>query len=525
MSNACIMRLRRFIALSAILAWLGCWNSAPAQSPGWTAAQSGLMPFLGAKPNAGSAPAPQMYQRPEIQHHAPLARLIENPDQTDGTPPFALTDQTGTIQRYVEPVPGVDLAAYVGQVVAVRNDTGSTLLASQLELPRQPLRPLVGTAEFASAGSSNASAFRAPRRTAIDKRVEPAQYIDNDDSSVQLLPDDMSLPGGQSAGPGTVGQLQVLGDGYPGYSSQMMPGQMMPGEMMPGEMYGPGCGPQGCNQPYCDPMQCGPGMMQPYAGSMVGPCPQCGQFHNAGGCGPQCGYGPTDGPAEPQGSQLSFDVEFMFYRVRMSDNVVGKLSESYQFTPRFILNFSGVGNLDGRVRYWLYERDTNLNSGGSIRFEFNVLDIEATHRFEGRRSQLVLAAGLRLADLQLRDDDDEQCGSDMLGLTMAADGLTPLICMSGGYCGWVYGGRVSLLGGDWGGDDNCSFLDEQFRDDNVFVTELYAGAEIARKCRNATIRGRVVFEIQNWRSDALAAHADIESIGFLGPALQIGADF
>src|SRR5438045_2452646 len=51
------------------------------------------------------------------QQRRPLARLIRNPDTTGGLPPYALTDQSGAIQRYVEPVPGVDLEPYVGYAV------------------------------------------------------------------------------------------------------------------------------------------------------------------------------------------------------------------------------------------------------------------------------------------------------------------------------------------------------------------------------------------------------------------------
>lgn len=63
------------------------------------------------------------------------ALLIRNPDTSDGTPDFALADQFGQVQRYVEPSPGIDLDSYVGERVTVRSDTGTTLLASQLELP------------------------------------------------------------------------------------------------------------------------------------------------------------------------------------------------------------------------------------------------------------------------------------------------------------------------------------------------------------------------------------------------------
>ena len=154
-----------------------------------------------------------------------------------------------------------------------------------------------------------------------------------------------------------------------------------------------------------------------------------------------------------------------------------------------------------------------------------MLDIEAVHRFEGRRTELALSGGLRLANIQLTDTADERSDSYQFGLTVAADGLTRVLCIPGGYCGWVYGGRVSILGGDWGGDDNSVFINRRIYDDNMLVTELYAGIEVARKCRVCTVRGRALYEMQNWRSDVLAQNAGIESIGFIGPAVQIGVDF
>ncbi len=464
------------------------------------------MPF--ANPNS----RPAMSENANSPRRAPLARLIENPDQTAGAPPFALTDQTGTIQRYVEPVPGIDLSAHLGQIVMVRNDTGLTLLASQLQLPRQSLYPLVGEPGRDASDSPGGLSYAAPRHMASGFGVEQAQYVDDDDSTVELLPNDMQLPGGSPGGPGRVPPLEMLGAGgeYGGFPSQMMPDGR----------YGPGCDPQ-----FCDPMQGAPGMMQPYSGPMVGPCPQCGGYHSNPGHYPDGGCDATANAPDSQRMHLYGDVEFNFLRPRFTEDALGKLSEAYEFSPRFILGVQNIGNLDARVRYWHYGRDTEVLGYGDIRLEFDVLDIEAVHRFEGRRSQLALAAGVRLAHLQLKDDADEKAASDMLGLTMAADGLTPCVRFSSGYCGWVYGGRVSLLGGDWGGDDNSVFIDHQVRDDNVLVTELYAGAQIARRFRNVELHGRVVFEIQNWRSDALASDADIESISFLGPGLQIGAGF
>jgi hypothetical protein len=76
------------------------------------------------------------------------ARLARNPHPEDGQPPFVLIDRYGGIQRYVEPTSGVDLERFVGETIAVRRDTGGTLLASQLDLPRS--RPLRDAAPLAA---------------------------------------------------------------------------------------------------------------------------------------------------------------------------------------------------------------------------------------------------------------------------------------------------------------------------------------------------------------------------------------
>jgi hypothetical protein len=72
---------------------------------------------------------------------AQRARLIHNPKLTAGLPKYALTDRSGTIQRYIEPLDGIDLEPHIDQVVIVQHDTGRTLLASQLQLPDTPAVP------------------------------------------------------------------------------------------------------------------------------------------------------------------------------------------------------------------------------------------------------------------------------------------------------------------------------------------------------------------------------------------------
>jgi hypothetical protein len=516
MSNAHVSQMSCLSASLALVLCIGVADLLRAESPEWRAPKKPIpkhdasMVRTDPDPEESAPPQPASKRKTlsntePARRPATLARLIVNPDQTAGAPPYALTDQTGTVQRYVEPVPGIDIAAYVGQIVGVQNDTGTTLLASQLNLPRQPLQPLAATAPHGNYGPNGTYGYPVaagypgmlPLRPVNQYSVQQAQYIDNDDSSVQLLPEDMPMPGG---GPQ---QLQMIG-GYPG---QMMPGQM--------------CGPEGCGPQYCDPNMCPPGMMQPYAGPMVGPCPQCGNYHEGGQC-ESCSASSNDNDSRPH---LYGAVDLLFFRPRFTEDAVGKLSETYELSPRFTLGVENLSDLGFRARYWLYGRDTNTLSGGDIRLELDVLDLEATHRIAGRRSQVDLSAGIRWANFRLSDVEDDQSSTDLLGLTMAADGLTKCLTYSGGYCGLVYGGRVSLLGGDWGGDDGSAFVDHRVRDDNMLVTELYAGAEIAHKLGPANVRARAIFEIQNWRSDALAQEADIESISLLGPGLQLGAEF
>ena len=478
MSNYCAFRLSRFVRRVAILAWIGSAPIALAQEGQWKAASDGLIPMLGLETLTGQVNPQNTNDRTAPPRRAPLAYLVENPDQTDGASPYALTDQSGTIQRYVEPVPGIDLTPHIGEVVVVRHDTGPTLLASQLELPNQPLYPMVG--ERGAGRFNDGPSYTRPRRTPYGGGIEQAAYVDNDDASVQLLPEEMPLPGHSSHAGGHVAPLPMMNAGAPCYPDQMM-------------MPGPG-GP-GCNSQYCDPVYVDPYGMQAYPGQMMSPYPQYGGNPISYQYGQQAPCNTCNTPTEPQRAHLSADVEFLFLRPRITSETLGKLSETYEFSPRFILEARNGGNLDVRARYWHYGRDVNLLNDDDIRLEFDVLDLEFVHRIEGRRSDLALAAGLRLAHLQLTDTFDERCGSDMVGLTAAADGLVQLGCFRGGYCGWVYGGRFSLLGGDWDGDDSSEFISSEVSDDNVVVSELYTGVEVARRCGNMNVGGRLLFEI------------------------------
>jgi hypothetical protein len=488
MANASVLRVGRVVAtILVVVSAAGAQIAWGQTSPG-NILPNGLLPLLSNQPGpntVSTAAYQQPMNMPNMQRRSPMARLIENPDQTDGAPPFALTDQTGTIQRYVEPVPGIELASHVGQVVTVRNDTGATLLASQLELPPQAFRPMVGNPDERYATATNA-AGNWRRAAEPASAVQQVQYVDNDDSSVQLLPEEGAVdPSGMA-------------------TSSLMPLDGMPQGM-----------PQGGEFPaYAEPI--GPPMVGPMAQpNMPMQYPPGMMGYPTGAC-----------DAPPARARLSADVELMLLRPQIAETATGKLSESYQFSPRIILELQGAGNFDGRLRYWNYDRNSDvLGTDQNIRLKFDVLDIEALHHFAARKSELTLSAGLRLAGLHLTDTANAECSTNLIGLTMAGDGMTPLGEFPGGHFGLVYGGRLSILGGNWGGDDNSQFVNQQVRNDNVLVHELYGGVELARRCGMFDIQARLLFEMQNWHSDVLAQNAGLDSIGIFGPGLQLGAEF
>jgi hypothetical protein len=264
----------------------------------------------------------------------PLARLVKTPDADVGRPPYALADQTGAIQRYVEPVPGIDLESSVNQIVTVRHDTGETLLASQLVLPDQGLFPMVGE----SYGRNSAIAARSS-----DRLVQQAEYVDNDDTTVELLEDGQPVPSAGGGMPGgAMPQGAIYPDGSPAYP--MSPGMPMSG-----------AGPM-----YYDPMQGGP-MMEPYPGGGYGMgYPQGDGYQGAAPYGQDMGFvQPYEAKPQRERPHIYAQVEINFLRAHIAEETFGKLSEKYEFSPRFIVGFTDVGNLSGRVRYWVYGRGTN----------------------------------------------------------------------------------------------------------------------------------------------------------------------
>jgi hypothetical protein len=154
----------------------------------------------------------------------------------------------------------------------------------------------------------------------------------------------------------------------------------------------------------------------------------------------------------------------------------------------------------------------------------DVLDIEATNLLASPRLEVLMGGGLRLAGIDVTDAFNRAAGADLLGMTAFAEGRTPLCTFQDGRIAWVFGGRLSILGGDWGGDAFNNFTGGSFQDDNLVVHELHAGVVYGVRQNEYDFHARLGFEMQNWHSDALSQTGS-DSIGFLGPGIQVGAAF
>jgi hypothetical protein len=197
----------------------------------------------------------------------------------------------------------------------------------------------------------------------------------------------------------------------------------------------------------------------------------------------------------------------------------GKLSESLNFSPRIIVCYEPVDGFGARARYWHYGALTeSLGAGNDLRFEFDVLDLELYGRLRGQRTELILASGLRLAEISI---DPQGSNFEGYGITLAADGRTRICAQGLNEWAWLYGARLSILGGDWEGGSLA------LHDDNILVQELYLGVGQRRRVGRVLIDIDLAVEVQNWHSDVLARDpaGNADTVSVYGPKLHLGASF
>lgn len=228
---------------------------------------------------------------------------------------------------------------------------------------------------------------------------------------------------------------------------------------------------------------------------------------------------------EARSRKYTADVELLGLRTHFSEDPLGKLAEHYELSERIVLGAENEHGIGGRIRYWNYERTTpNLQGGSSLGADFSVTDLEGTARFGSQWYEIVLAGGLRFADIRLDIDSGSDRSNIMPGATFAVD-LRTVLCGDPQSLEWhsVGGARWSVLGCDWHEHNTGLIVDT--RDDNIMVTEIYGGFECAHCFRGHEAYARLVFEAQNWRSDALGENTGIDSIGFVGPGLSLGVNY
>ena len=100
------------------------------------------------------------------------------------------------------------------------------------------------------------------------------------------------------------------------------------------------------------------------------------------------------------------EVQFNFFRAHVLEGAIitdSKLSEEYELSPRFIVGYENCHGDGGRVRYWHHgHQHDNIAGPSGIRFEWDVFDAEFTKHFTHGRHDVILAAGVRLADTNVR---------------------------------------------------------------------------------------------------------------------------
>lgn len=230
--------------------------------------------------------------------------------------------------------------------------------------------------------------------------------------------------------------------------------------------------------------------------------------------------------------------EFLWMRPHVSEDWIGKLSESHHLSTRTVLGYENCCGVGARARYWEFDHDIRVLDPGTLGMNVEVLDLEVTNRLSFRSTDLLLGGGFRYAYWKLTDSDGAPVAIDAYGLTLAADGRTPLCTYCNNRWSFVYGARWSLLGGDWRGDNDIinTIFQDQVRDDNLVVTELYAGVEYLFCYCGYNLFARSLVEMQNWESDVLSEPGigtsqgpglvgSTDSIGFVGIGLQLGVGF
>ncbi len=424
-----------------------------------------------------------------------VALLVRTASDDISAPPFALLDQYGQVQRYVEPSPGINLAHYLGKRVRVLHDTGDTLLASQLELD-----------------------FEAPLVMQTDAEIEELPAGDN---SLEPIPTESPV---RRPGAGEVEPIMLDELPYP-TTTAMPPFGQRPDDQL---------------------------LRQP-ASAMPVPCAGCGR-RRCTGCRPT----EVTNPKLHADAEFLFTKYYRADGVRTGYlNAATGAPEDIDFdhecAPRLTLAYGGSGELGARIRYWQFDETAsavNAGSASQMSVDTYIFDLEL---FERRRLApqwtVEFSGGLRYAEFsELLVDNSLPIGTNNIlngvdgwGGIVGAE-LTRSLSSRGNLYGRT---RIAIIQDDhslsYGVPTNTvpPFQQQQVTliDSTHTMLELGIGYEFRTQTRRGSILfARAGYEWQHWSNfttsftpaasnvaltPTLAGPSDV---GFGGFALAVGIE-
>jgi len=223
--------------------------------------------------------------------------------------------------------------------------------------------------------------------------------------------------------------------------------------------------------------------------------------------------------------QVYSDVDLIAMQVQSP--VPGTSWDDFSFSQRVELGYR-LEACGVRARYWHFDNDFEFAPPVELGLRFNVLDLEATKQV----GDFLISGGFRVADWGLSTNgftigatqvDPSSADTTQFGVTLAAEGNTQLCGGESWGLAAVYGGRLSLLTGDWNYNRSTNTTLSQignFGNDTQDVLEAFAGLE----ARYGRAFARTALEMQRWDSNALDRRGWYD-IGFLGIGTTVGVRF
>ena len=202
-----------------------------------------------------------------------------------------------------------------------------------------------------------------------------------------------------------------------------------------------------------------------------------------------------------------------------------EITGDFELAPRFIAGYDNTVGM--RVRYWTYDHaaEVHRNHLTHQRLDFDVIDLEATTHIRWEYTDFQFAGGARIAHIDhttyrplsqpVPETDFEK--TTMGGITAAGEGRTHLFRTDVCGAAFVYGGRLSMLQGDWEGNPGAASYNVQ--NDRFIVPEVFTGVE----AHYGQVFARMTVEMQEWKGRDVGLAS--RNYGFTGYGVNLGYSF